>query len=95
MGDLPARRRKAPRIKSPHPKGSRCKGECGQDGHGVHDATDDIATICRWWGIEYRGANIGGRVPDGLFVIDLDPRKPGHAAAMAKLTADHGPCRRP
>ncbi|MGO9222896.1 bifunctional DNA primase/polymerase [Mycobacterium sp.] len=83
--------RKAPRIKSPHPKGSRCTGECGQDGHGVHDATTDVATICRWWGIEYRGANIGGRVPKGLFVIDLDPRKPGHAAATAALTSVHGP----
>jgi Bifunctional DNA primase/polymerase, N-terminal len=90
---FPLGARKAPRIKSPHPKGSRCKGECGRDGHGVHDATTDITTICRWWGVAYRGANIGGRVPTGLFVIDLDPRKPGHAAAMAKLTNDHGPLR--
>ena len=57
----------------------------------MHDATTDIATICRWWAVEYRGANIGGRVPRGLFVLDLDPRKRGHTAAMAKLTTDHGP----
>ena len=82
---------KAPRIKSPHPKGHRCKGECGRDGHGMHDATTDIPTICRWWGVEYRGANIGARVPKGLFVIDLDPRKPGHAAATARLNSVHGP----
>jgi Bifunctional DNA primase/polymerase, N-terminal len=88
---FPLGARKAPRIKSPHPPGTRCKGECGQDGHGVHDATTDIPTICRWWGEQYRGANIGGRVPKGLFVIDLDPRKPGHASAVAKLTDDHGP----
>lgn len=90
---FPLGTRKAPRIKSPHPEGSverrECKGRCGQDGHGVWDATDDIATICRWW-MTYRGANIGGAVPDGLFVIDLDPRKDGHVAAMAKLTTDHG-----
>ncbi len=88
---FPLGTRKAPRIKSPHPKGHHCKGECGQDGHGVHDATDDIATVCRWWAVEHPGANIGARVPDGVFVIDLDPRKSGHAAAMAKLINDHGP----
>jgi hypothetical protein len=91
---FPLGRGKVPRIRSAHPDDSRerqeCKGRCGRDGHGVHDATTDIATICRWWAIEYRGANIGGRVPKGLFVLDLDPRKPGHAAAMTKLTADHG-----
>ncbi len=82
---------KVPRIRSPHPKGHRCKGACGRDGHGMHDATTDIATVYRWWGLEYRGANIGARVPKGLFVIDLDPRKTGHAAAMAALTSGHGP----
>jgi len=87
---FPLGAKKAPRIKSPHPKGSRCKGECGRDGHGLHDATSDIATICRWWGVEYRCANIGARVQAGLFVLDLDPRKPGHAAAMTKLITDHG-----
>jgi hypothetical protein len=91
---FPLGARKAPRIKSAHPPGDRlrgkCKGTCGLDGHGVHDATTDLATICRWWATEYRGANIGGRVPKGLFVIDLDPRKAGHAAAMAVLTTDHG-----
>lgn len=92
---FPLGARKAPRIKSAHPSGDplhgKCKGTCGSDGHGVHDGTTDIPTICRWWGLEYRGANIGGRVPQGLFVIDLDPRKPGHAAAMAALTSGHGP----
>ena len=88
---FPLGAKKAPRIKSPHPRGHRCKGECGQDGHGAHDATTDIDTIYRWWALDYPGANIGGRVPGGVFVLDLDPRKLGHAAAMGRLIADHGP----
>lgn len=92
---FPLGARKAPRIKSAHPQGDplhgKCKGACGRDGHGLHDATTDIPTICRWWSEQYRGANIGGRVPAGLFVLDLDPRKPGHTIAVAKLTHDHGP----
>jgi hypothetical protein len=54
-------------------------------GHGVLDATEDIATVVAWWTGKYRGANIGARVPDGLMVIDTDPRKPGHAEAAAVL----------
>jgi len=54
-------------------------------GHGVLDATDDITTIVAWWTGKYRGANIGARVPDGLMVIESDPRKPGHAEAAAVL----------
>ncbi|MCF6386032.1 bifunctional DNA primase/polymerase [Mycobacterium sp. MBM] len=59
-------------------------------GHGVLDATDDLATVCRWWAVEYPGANIGVRVPDGVFVLDTDPRKDGHAAAAAALAEAHG-----
>jgi hypothetical protein len=80
---------KNPRIRSPHPKGSaehgRCKGECGQLGHGVNDATTDIRQVCQWWRFDYRGANIGARVPAGLFVVDFDPRKPGYGAAVEML----------
>jgi hypothetical protein len=60
-------------------------------GAGVLDATTDIATICGWWAVDYVGANIGARVPAGVVVLDSDPRKEGHAAALAKLTAEHGP----
>lgn len=82
---------KTPAIPSPHPKGFKCDGQCGRDGHGVLDATTDLATIIRWWRRERRGANIGGRVPESLFVLDSDPRKDGHASAAAALTAEHGP----
>lgn len=87
---LPLGRKKKPRIPSPHPEGPRCKGECGQDGHGFHDATSDPATILRWWGIEYPGSNIGVRPPPTVFVLDTDPRKRDHPAAM-EIMARYGP----
>lgn len=59
-------------------------------GHGVLDATDNLAVISRWWAVEYLSANIGVRVPDGVFVLDTDPRKDGHAAAAAALAEAHG-----
>lgn len=80
---------KAPRIKSPHPKGFRCKGECGQWGHGVNDATTDISIVSEWWAIDYPDSGIGAAVPEGMFVLDTDPRKPGYLEAAA-LLATHG-----
>ena len=40
----------------------------------VLDATTDVEQIGQWWGGRYRGANIGCRVPESMFVIDIDPR---------------------
>jgi hypothetical protein len=86
---------KAPAIPNPHPKGSAerkdCHGECGQPGHGLHDATTDLATICQWWAVDYLGANIGIRPPPGVLVLDNDPKVEGHAAVAAKLLAEYGP----
>jgi hypothetical protein len=45
-------------------------------GNGVLDATDDPSTIGGWWQ-RWPSANIGGRVPAGLIVIDTDPRHGG------------------
>jgi len=50
-------------------------------GRGVLDATVDAQQIRMWW-TRYRGANIGARVPDGLLVIDVDPRNGGDLAAL-------------
>jgi Bifunctional DNA primase/polymerase, N-terminal len=58
-------------------------------GRGVLDATTDIATIAQWWGGRYRGCNIGGRVPDSMIVIDIDPYHGGEEH-LAKLEAEHG-----
>lgn len=85
---------KLPAIPNPHPRGSwerqRCKGQCGMHGHGVLDATDDVATVARWWGDRYRGCNIGGRVPESMFVLDSDPRHGGDRT-LAVLEQQFGP----
>lgn len=46
-------------------------------GRGMLDATTDVATIVRWWGGRFAGANIGGRLPQNVIVIDIDPRNGG------------------
>lgn len=56
-------------------------------GKGVLDATTDPEQIRTWW-TRYQGANIGARVPDGLLVIDVDPRNGG---ILAALEAGHEP----
>lgn len=64
-------------------------------GNGVLDATTDVATVARWWGrTDHRTrtgpeCNIGGRVPAGAFVIDIDPRHGGDQT-MATLVDDYG-----
>jgi hypothetical protein len=45
-------------------------------GRGVLDATTDLAQIDAWW-TAMPWANIGGRVPEGLLVVDVDPRHGG------------------
>jgi hypothetical protein len=76
-------RAKVPAISSPHAGGSRgrahreCGGRCGRPGHGVLDATTDPALIAMWWGDKYVGLNIGGRVPESMVMIDIDPYKSG------------------
>ena len=85
---------KIPAIANPHPRGSTerltCKGECGQDGHGVLDATTDLDTVAGWWSGRYDGANIGVRLADDVVVIDVDPRN-GGAESVATLTERYGP----
>ncbi|MCV6986078.1 bifunctional DNA primase/polymerase [Mycobacterium shinjukuense] len=58
-------------------------------GRGVLDATDDVATVARWWGGEHAGANIGGRVPESMVVIDVDPRHGGNDS-IARHERRHG-----
>ncbi len=50
-------------------------------GRRVLDATVDPEQIRTWWS-RYQCANIGARVPDGLLVIDVDPRNGGDLAAL-------------
>lgn len=67
-----------------------CKGECGRHGHGLYDATDDVAIVTDWWSGRYRGCNIGARIPESMLMIDIDPRH-GGSASWADLTARYGP----
>ncbi|SLH95784.1 bifunctional DNA primase/polymerase famiily protein [Mycobacteroides abscessus subsp. massiliense] len=80
-------RGKLPAIANPHPQGSRerqeCKGDCGRPGHGVLDATTEVGVVSSWWGGRYAGANIGGRVPESMFVLDVDPRHGGDLTLAA------------
>lgn len=46
-------------------------------GRGVLDATTDLLTVLKWWSGRYAGCNIGGRVPEAMFVLDIDPRNGG------------------
>ncbi|OBY30500.1 bifunctional DNA primase/polymerase [Mycolicibacter kumamotonensis] len=66
-----------------------CRGECGRDGHGLYDATTDVDRVFGWWGGSYAGCNIGGRVPESMFVVDVDPRHGGDNT-LAALEAKYG-----
>ena len=66
-----------------------CKGGCGRLGHGLYDATDDVETVIRWWSGPYAGTNIGGRIPESMLMIDIDPRHGGDLR-WASLIARHG-----
>jgi hypothetical protein len=65
-------------------------------GRGVLDATTDIDQVVAWWSGRYRGANIGARVPENMFVLDVDgPDRHPHPGrglqALAELEERHGP----
>ena len=84
---------KIPLIPSAHPDGDplrgRCHGECGRDGHGLHDAALDPATIRAWWKA-HPDANVGIRTgaASGLLVVDVDYHH-GGGDTLARLEADH------
>jgi Bifunctional DNA primase/polymerase, N-terminal len=85
-------RGKMPLLRNIHkddpPDTPRCRGECGQEGHGLYDATADTATITRWWTNQPR-ANIGLPTGHAFDVIDVDVPKKGQpipgAIALAEL----------
>lgn len=59
-------------------------------GRGVLDASTDIQQVAAWWGGPYRDSNIGARVPESVFVLDVDPRN-GGADTIAELKRRNGP----
>lgn len=56
--------------------------------HGHKDATLDPAVITQWWS-SFPTANIGGRIPEGMIVVDVDTRNDG-ASTLQALTEEHG-----
>lgn len=81
---------KVPAISSAHPRpergAQRCVGECGREGHGLHDAVADHRTIARWWR-EMPRANVGiATGAPGPDVLDVDHKPEGSGfASLGKL----------
>jgi Bifunctional DNA primase/polymerase, N-terminal len=87
--------RKAPLFRTCHPHGDplrgRCRGECGQLGHGLYDATADPETITTWWSWSTRaGVGIRTGAASGLLVVDVDPRHNGDET-LTRLEREHTP----
>lgn len=61
---------------------------CKADGHGLWDATTDQAKIDQWW-TRWPNANIGIAIPNGVLVMDVDPRS-GGVETMRALCDDWG-----
>lgn len=52
--------------------------------HGFKDASNDPATVVAWWQ-RWPNALIGLPVPEGLIVLDIDPRDGGRLEDLEKL----------
>lgn len=61
-------------------------GKLPRTAHGHHDASTDPRQVARWWR-HWPTANIGVVVPDGVLVLDVDPRNGGDVAALGDLPA--------
>jgi hypothetical protein len=83
-------RDKHPAIIGAHPKGHPCKGECGKEGHGFHDATLDIKKIEEWIG-RYPNCNLGIATGEasGFFVLDIDQQHNGENS-LSQLVSKYG-----
>lgn len=57
--------------------------------NGKNDFTTDLKVI-EWWAKSNPGCNWGGRPPEGVFIVDVDPRNGGHDS-LARLELEHGP----
>jgi hypothetical protein len=75
FGVIPLSLTKLPAIRSPHDKGHGCKGECGELGHGIHDASNDPDRIRDMFEAARHASGYGiacGRSPHFLIGLDLD-----------------------
>jgi hypothetical protein len=82
---------KIPVIKSPHQQGHGCGGQCGQPGHGVHDATTEPAYARQLFDLSPRATGYGIACGGRFVGLDLD-RKHGvdGVASLNQLAAQHG-----
>lgn len=91
---LPLSLSKLPAIKSPHDKGHSCKGECGQLGHGVHDASSDPDRIREMFRAAPYAAGHGiacGVPPHYLIGLDLDIKDGMNGVTeLRRLATEHG-----
>lgn len=94
---IPLSRTKLPAVRSPHrdePRPTVCRGECGQPGHGVHDATTDPARIRAMFGVAPWATGYGiacGRTPHYLIGVDLDVKHGSDGVtALAALAETYG-----
>ncbi|MBT2440053.1 bifunctional DNA primase/polymerase [Streptomyces sp. ISL-36] len=75
---IPLSANKLPALRSPHraqPAPTRCRGECGLPGHGVHDATTDPAAVRALFAAAPWATGYGiacGRPSHHLIGVDLD-----------------------
>ncbi|HET6860121.1 MAG TPA: bifunctional DNA primase/polymerase [Streptomyces sp.] len=90
---IPLSRTKLPALRSPHrdsPEPIVCRGECGQPGHGVHDASTHPATVRALFAAAPWATGYGiacGRAPHHLVGIDLDTKPdPGPTASGSMAT---------
>ncbi|MFE4701084.1 bifunctional DNA primase/polymerase [Streptomyces sp. NPDC056738] len=82
---------KTPAIPSPHDKGHSCKGDCGQPGHGVYDATTNAADVRRLFALAPKAVGYLIACRGRLVGLDID-RKNGvdGYATLARLGREHG-----
>ncbi|MDT9693492.1 bifunctional DNA primase/polymerase [Streptomyces sp. P9(2023)] len=88
---IPLSATKLPALPSPHrsdPHPVACHGECGRPGHGVHDATTDLAAVRALFAAAPWATGYGiacGRSPHHLIGVDLDVK---HGGAPTDVTAE-------
>lgn len=82
---------KTPAIRSPHERGHGCKGQCGQPGHGVHDATTDAAHARQLFDLAPRATGYGIACGGKLIGLDLDRHgESDGVATLNRVAAEHG-----
>jgi hypothetical protein len=82
---------KTPAIPSPHEKGHSCKGDCGQPGHGVYDATTNAADVRRLFGLAPKAVGYLIACRGRLVGLDIDVKNGVNGyETLAELGRKHG-----